>query len=492
MFRMERHLEKLHSAFEDLKLHLNVGAYSIEEVEKVSTDLLLACTASAPCRDSAVDEEFTTNYRVLFPTCEERYYNCDVLDAAFATGYGGRRSVEVNGVAHFISEDVLQAWASLTELLLRWPVSLKDFLNSSEAQTRDATRDDLQQSLMLLDETWACFEKSYISALIQVEQAGRSPLVDAIEAWKPERLEEGEDGRADSAMLNTAMAAISKLNAIANVHGKGRSDFRGALLQEARDWLHSVKAALHAQGATRTLIRLIAGGVADAFDRMQEYLQRVEPRLAHLDPELARNTCLSEQLLNFEQSWDMGERYLANAGSFRSLCAMVARLEAFREESEALAEMMEENGPELFMVLPRLVWLSALLPAGDGRHVLEEMLPEADFTHLEELWSAVSAKLHRWFRPSPGAEEEELQGVFVLFAVAGVGGAQEVLELLQEEAASDNHGDISAGEVIHTMEEMLREMESWSMQLQRRNPTEWNSLSAVLLGSLQGAASENR
>eukprot|EP00931_Biecheleriopsis_adriatica_P039485 TRINITY_DN22580_c0_g1_i2.p1 TRINITY_DN22580_c0_g1~~TRINITY_DN22580_c0_g1_i2.p1 ORF type:complete len:346 (+),score=111.56 TRINITY_DN22580_c0_g1_i2:635-1672(+) len=345
---------------------------------------------------------------------------------------------------------------------------------------------------MLLDETWACFEKSYISALIQVEQAGRSPLVDAIEAWKPERLEEGEDGRADSAMLNTAMAAISKLNAIANVHGKGRSDFRGALLQEARDWLHSVKAALHAQGATRTLIRLIAGGVADAFDRMQEYLQRVEPRLAHLDPELARNTCLSEQLLNFEQSWDMGERYLANAGSFRSLCAMVARLEAFREESEALAEMMEENGPELFMVLPRLVWLSALLPAGDGRHVLEEMLPEADFTHLEELWSAVSAKLHRWFRPSPGAEEEELQGVFVLFAVAGVGGAQEVLELLQEEAASDNHGDISAGEVIHTMEEMLREMESWSMQLQRRNPTEWNSLSAVLLGSLQGAASENR
>ncbi|CAE8588219.1 unnamed protein product, partial [Polarella glacialis] len=204
---------------------------------------------------------------------------------------------------------------------------------------------------------------------------------------------------------------------VANPRGKGRGDLQGKVLRVALDWLRRDLSELR-PGAL-ALVELVAGGVLGAFMKMQDYLWQVEPRLCEVDPALANNPGLAAHLLELEEQWDLGDRYLMDPEAFQSLLDTAASLDGFRAQSKPFASMIEECGAELFLVLPRLVWLAALQSRDGGRQVLEKMLPSVSFdtedgrcAPLQSLFTECSEALFQSLREATDVSDA-LTGVLV-------------------------------------------------------------------------------
>ncbi|CAE8648073.1 unnamed protein product, partial [Polarella glacialis] len=271
------------------------------------------------------------------------------------------------------------AWSLLAEILWNWrgatagpgrtglAAQMACFGGGRASRVSDASEgdqlSDLRAAFDMLDKAWAAFEKEYICELIFVEELARQPVRKATAEMKRLVL----DGTGAPECLDRAMLAVARLNAVANPRGKGRGDLHGQVLRSALEWQSQKdevqRCADLVQGrpeGAQAMVEIVAASVTGAFAKLQEYLVEVEHHMEHLDPSLANNPGLSQRLLEMEEQWDIGDRYLLEHDSFASLLGLASKLEAFRSESTAFAAMSEDCGAELFLVLPRLVWLLSL------------------------------------------------------------------------------------------------------------------------------------
>jgi len=442
-------------------------------------------------------DDFSANYRALFVD-KGRRYRVDVLE----TSLTAPTEICVNGEMYELSEqlrccgDMLQvACLELRAAVERWHVSVP-------------TRRELTAVLEAFDGAWATFECSYITELMSIETKARQILWRVVACELELQGAESRGGPQSSVDIERKLvSSIAHLNSVANSRCTGRDDLGYGILREARLIIGQCKLE-RSQAATPPArigaARLLADDVVESMMAIRAYLQQVGACRDHVDPHLCNNVGLVERLTDWEESWEVGARYLLHRQALEALCDIIDDLSADGEVEQALTAMCSDCDVELFLALPRILVLRfAMRPTASRRaFLLRSLLPHRfanreqrhgdeagarpDVMHsgLRELCSEYQV-VHDLLirrdkqRSRVGDEvgdacvscEHMVQRTLMLRAICGSG---------------PTGGSGCPAAVGEAVEGFMRSVERWSLELQRHCPREWNKCCAVLVRCLSG------
>lgn len=410
-------------------------------------------------------KDFNRSYATLFPD-DTRRYRCDILQAALE----GAPSMLVNGVEQSFSSDTKALAASLADV---W-AKLHAYLMKLEAPAGPWR---CLETLTRLDATWAAFEHSYVLELMAVEQACREPFESAcnlqlqlqsMEARFGVPLEGPERYRSQMLLQShqeyafvqeQLVRSISRLNALANVRGKGRADLDPRLLREALASLES---------DVKEPICCLATKVVESFEVMRQYLSEAASCMEMVDPELSRNERLLDRLEDWEECWEVASSYLLRPHRCAALCFLVRQLKKVCSTSPAFRSMCEECSAEVFLALPRLVVLLLLKDTAQGFKLLQPYFRQSASFDLVALAQQLEA-----IHDAMGEQREATNQLFVEHAICGMSEDVAVKGVL-----------VPLDAVTESIRRFTRDLERWSMALQREKASEWNSFVTVLMQCL--------
>lgn len=457
---------------------------------------------------------FTINYKALFPD-EARNYRVDVLEASveqYAVIWVNGDKFEFSAEAMRRAEALQRAWTELGTLLERWSEAAEQPRTLSRP-----TRTELRNALIALDFAWASFEHKYIAELIEIEEKARRLIVQAIEHERCLQLLEAHHGEGEALQRvpeyheeqRRLVACIARLNSVANFRRKGRDDLGVDVLDDASATLRRCDTEETRGESTEQLsaARILATDVVESFAAMREYLREVERCLERVDPHLCNNAGLVARLVDWEESWEVGARYVQHVPLLNAVCDLVAEIRSAQRLAPALTNMCDECDVELFLVLPRLIWLRFLAKPTQHTDLLKSLLPHR---FLDSTDSSSAEGSHCWdgdlsgfiekFRYAkqllvnaqpagavgvPKAPEAETVSweILVKRVVNGASGTEDAYGCLAPALREDVQ--------VH-VEEMMLELEKWSIDLQRHCPEDWNQCSAILVQCLTGGAQKQR
>jgi len=251
--------------------------------------------------------------------------------------------------------------------------------------------------------------------------------------------------------------------------------------------------AAHAVGDTAA--QVLSRDIVDSFVALRKYLRELGGCIEFVDPNLANNTGLVSRLLDWEKSWDIGRRYLMNKGMSEAICHLVAEIKRSPEIGPTLARMCEGREVELFMVLPRIMWLCFLHTPTPLVELFKVPLPhhfaEPHVINASGDWPSDPelASLRSKYNVAVSALSATLceQGM--------VSTSRSVL-MQRSVKGQDSLGveriyATMAPARIAEIEDFMRELEVRSLELQRCRPRDSNELSAVLVGCMVRCLKEN-
>jgi hypothetical protein len=443
---------------------------------------------------------FTINYRALFPD-ESRTYRVDVFEASVeqhAVIWVNGDKFEFTQEAMQRAEVLQQRWSDLDTVLKNW----------GKADGRAIKKSDLQDAMKRLDAAWASFEQKYISELIDIEEKARRLVVQAIQHEHALRRLEAAvpgsgGGREELQQLpeyceeqKRLVRCIAHLNSVANQRRKGRDDLGVDILSTAVATLQRCSAAERAGTSSEaySAARILATDVVSAFEAMRAYLREVERCLEQVDPHLCNNEGLVTRLVDWEESWEVGTRYVRHEQLLDAICELVAAVRAAQRLEPRLEAMCEECDVELFLVLPRIIWLHFLGRPERFQELVRSILPHRFGDARAGRpggWSAeLEAFLDRFRAASDllaDAHQQSSRGA----ATGSANGA--VFEVLLKRVIVGPGEDIYEGfppgrrrQAQASVEDLMHELEKWSIELQRYCPEDWNQCSAILIQCLTG------
>lgn len=448
---------------------------------------------------------FSANYRALFPD-NGRHYRVDVLEASVDQHSaiwvnGDKFELSAEAIGH--AEALQLAWAELGGLLERAHTPV--LVTAGPPVLIRPSRIELASALTSLDLAWANFEHKYIAELIAIEEQARKLIVQAVEhecrMWQLERTRGIEYYEAQKALV----ASIAHLNSVANFRRKGRDDLGADIIIAADEVLARFRD--QSLNNNREGVRLdsaaaiLAGDVVTSFDAIRAYLREVGRCLERVDPHLCNNVGLVARLVDWEESWEIGARYVRQAPLLDSICDVVSELRKAQVLAPALSSMIEGCDVELFLIVPRIIWLSFISnPFKPRAELLRNLLPHrfgalASSPLSQEIRDLIThyrttSELIGQPRPLPlGASTASSSD-----SLAPLG----VWELLIRRAVSGN-ADSHEGDYVRlpaekreaarmSVEALMKGVEKWSLELQRHCPEDWNQCSSVLIECLTGGS----
>lgn len=438
---------------------------------------------------------FTANYRALFPD-GSRHYRVDVFEASVdqhsAIWVNGDK-FELSGEAITFAETLQQAWADLGGLMQRWRTT-----RSAEvvgAVTRP-TRSEVAAGLVAMDISWAQFECKYISELIAIEEQARQFVVKAVKF--EQQLRSLPKGTPEFRKCEQSLVVcVAHLNSVANFKRKGRDDLSYNILESAREVMHRCSIN-DISGASRDAAHILASDVVSAFDAMRNYLFEVGACLERVDPHLCNNSGLVARLVDWEESWEVGLRYVQELDMFESVIQVVAEFTDAQRLVPELCAMCEDCDVELFLVLPRIVLLSFFADSSSLSRatLLKSLIPHrfgAGQKAADGSMTAATGKIDPDLIALVGRFTEAsriLQNLPPNAPLVAKGPAWEVLvkrAVLGGSEPSKVYGQLSA-QHRKVVEDLMRDIERWSLELQRHCPEDWNQFSAVLVQCLTGGS----
>lgn len=464
-------------------------------------------------------EHFTLNYRAIFD-CETRDYRADILEAGTTLVqhpviWANGESYQISDVALRCSEKVLEAWSELCELLDAF-TSLGDAPSPPQLAS-------FVSCLNNFDVAWACFECVYITELMKVQERARCLVSEAAEAERRLSLLEMAHAAAELAELHqyqaekrVLVAYVGRLNSVANFQRKGRDDLSVGILDAAVDLLSRCSSMQPAGGRALSPARVLAEQVVEAFEDVRDYLHEVQHHLDTLHLHLCENPGLVSRLVRWEETWEIGARYLHSEEVLSALCHLVPQLQRACRIAPELAEMCENRDAEFFLVLPRLVWLCLLADPAKPSELVRRLLPHRFSLRAGAPTAAVAgsppclsrrhsdpdlpaaAELARaervpWMGPELQAVTEKFWRAELLLGRALPEGGPLAWEVLARRAvvgtsaAADPYAcleEASRDEAAAAAEDLMHELEGWSMELQRHCPEDWNECINVLVQCL--------
>merc|ERR1719464_2465584 len=126
--------------------------------------------------------------------------------------------------------------------------------------------------------------------------------------------------------------------------------------------------------------------VLASYDAMRAYLSEVGTCIERVDPHLCNNVGLVARLVDWEESWEVGARYVQHAKLLNAVCDLVAEIRVAQRLVPALTAMCDECDVELFMVLPRIIWLRFLASPLQLLELLRSLLPHR-FAETKDEWA---------------------------------------------------------------------------------------------------------
>ncbi|CAK0844640.1 unnamed protein product [Prorocentrum cordatum] len=225
----------------------------------------------------------------------------------------------------------------------------------------------------------------------------------------------------------------------------------------------------------------------ESYRGLREYLVRVRKHLDKVRPQLGRNVGLVERLARWEESWDRLAFYTGKPDLMEGARLLVGFLAGSLEAAPSMQQMLDHRAPELFLVLPRLACLCLLSdPECPVAQLLRPLLPslfasDSEVDQEDDDQGPFTTAL---------AASAELEGVLdLLGGPAGHDGAWDALTRRAvagagARAAADLYPETDPGQqeaAAAAVEGLMREVEGWSMELQRHNPAAWNDLSDLLV-----------
>jgi hypothetical protein len=449
---------------------------------------------------------FPLNYRSLFPG-EARSYRADVLEASlehYNVIWVNGEKFEFSAEATRRAEELQLAWIELGSVLERW--SRFSSRTRAERQSADATsarpaRSELTHVLKALDTAWASFEERYISELVQIEAKARSLIVQAIEHEK--RLQELELQHGENTwemqqyreVLRLTVAAVARLNSVANVNRKGRDDLRVEVLLHANMRLRECSAmGAYSQDADiMHAAKILSTDVVESFNAMRHYLREVGNCLERVDPHLGNNSGLVTRLVDWEESWEVGTAYLQQQRVLQALCDAVAEIRKVQTIAPKLADMFDECDVELFLVLPRLIWIRFLANQQKQIPLLVRLLPHR-FTNATSSSPSLGPELQAFYekyclveRSLADSQVDRAVDSRALLASRVVNGADGNTDDLFSSVRGSDRANVQA-----KVEVLMHDLEAWSIELQRHCPEDWNQYSAVLVHCLRSDGEKER
>lgn len=436
---------------------------------------------------------FSANYRALFPD-DGRHYRVDILEASVdqhsAIWVNGDK-FELSAEAMIQAEGLQKAWDDLSELLDRWFQAVGE----PGSLCRPA-RTELAVVLDSFDRAWAGFENKYVSDLIHIEEQARGFIVQAVDHECRLQLLETLHERAEviSEAQLSLIRSIQRLNSVANFHRKGRDDLGADILDSAMVVLQRCAHNASSSGAgTRSAAQILSGDVVSSFTAMRGYLRGVGACLERVDPHLCNNAGLVARLVDWEESWEVGARYVREASMLDAVCDLVTEIRKVQTFVPALTAMCSDFDVELFLVLPRIVLLCFVAgPERERAELVRSLLPHR-FVGPPQ---AAALKCP----PSKPCPElvcliEQYRLTSRALASGATAGAAPGWEILVKRAVAGTweqggtrRYDASnlQSEPEKAVEILMKELERWSLELQRHCPEDWNQCSAVLVQCLLG------
>jgi hypothetical protein len=282
-------------------------------------------------------------------------------------------------------------------------------------------------------------------------------LVQAIDCERKLRLLEKSPHKSTQYkdLLQALLQRLGSLNSVANVHGKGRNDFSADVILRALE--DQASPSLQSHSLAKETAQHLCIEVLDSLGSMRQYLQDVSECLECVDPHLCKNEGLVTRLADFEQSYELGRLYMKDAETMRSLCLWVSNVQRAKSLSSDFSAMCESFDAELFLVLPRIIWLCFLAEPSLHTTALRAFLPE---------------------KFASGAE-------FAAFRSCYLALGRTMDDLLTLAVRGPSSADGACGE-------FLLQLERWSIELQRNHSSDWNQCSEVMVRCLSGSLRKHR
>jgi hypothetical protein len=425
-------------------------------------------------------EAFDVTYRRVFGA---RMYHRDILNAAFMKSirfmYVNGDTFELSNEALLLAEKLRRAWLSFLSRL-QCTRSCGTYL--------PPTRIEFTAVLRCLDESWADFERVYMTELMTVEAKVRLLVADAID--KEERLHVLEKLSAKKQLkaaqdpdfregASDLVKCLGCLNVRANVNGHGRDDLGADILLNAMAALDrcTEDGAIDGCGC-------IAVDVVKSFTVLRTFLRSLKTRLMDVSPSLHTNVGLRTRLEAWEEMWEKGARYLQD-GVFDAICDVVTQIRAAERLVPEIEDMCNDCDVEFFLALPRLVWLRFLFEPAKQIWLLKSLLPHRfqDTVGVDSFPALIGDDLGSLMDMSKHIVD--LLGHQMAFKIL-------LKRIIRRPDAGDTCDDAVPGPALPVLAALMRELEKYSMELQRHRPDEWNQFTAVIVRCLHNTCVEEK
>ncbi|CAK9015715.1 unnamed protein product [Durusdinium trenchii] len=480
-------------------------------------------TLAASLKLEPASRAYRNAFQAHFAELQQREYSVAVLEACLSLSRSG--AIWANGQKFDLNQD---AEAACFALLDQWEgllAQLDHLLPPSLEMGLPSAQDELCKLLVSLDARWAEFEHLYILEIMRVQHEAKGLVAKAMEVEEmlsqlEEKIGIDKDQSAEYEFhVGAFVGCISQLNVAANVNRKTFDELTADVWENADALL---KMCAIDPDTPLQAVRVIAQEVLQSFEELRQCLRvmrQEDPQLDDLNPQLCHNEDLVKTLMRWEEAWISGARYIQTRPVLGALCKLVPRLLRATQMCSDFASMCANFDAELFLVLPRIVWLTYFESNESLTPLISNLLPHRFVqvpVYAELRQRAGEAQLQRLRRqrsePALGeALEPELavlgtdaalrsiQSKFneVKLVLQGSTGhrnrsdSELVWNLLLQSAVSKgnfDHFDIipppKRSTVISAVEDLMLQLESWSLELQRHCAEDWNECTNVLVKCL--------
>ena len=241
------------------------------------------------------------------------------------------------------------------------------------------TRAELCRLLRSLDSTWADFEHRYIMEIVRVQHEAKGLVAKAIDVEEMLSQIEEEDSDEYQVHLGALVACISQLNVAANLNRKTFDELTSDIWENSAALLKmcSIDSETPLQA-----VRVVAQQVLLSLEEFRQCLRDMRERgLEEVNPQLCHNEDLVSSLMRWEEAWITGARYIQTRSVLAALCKLLPRLLGVSQCWASFAQMCMNFDAELFLVMPRLVWLSYFESPEGQTALISNLLPHR-FVHV--------------------------------------------------------------------------------------------------------------
>ena len=314
--------------------------------------------------DREYRKKFTKAYYLLF----EENKLC-FLSEIFDSAQENTTYIVVNEEKYFFSEEVLNygndlfvSFCALITLLMDTIKIMKDKIKSFDI---NKILENIKSCLIDFDTKWVHYEEKYINELIIIEEKARKLITDGIEIENEITKYENKSKVKGKFLINDKkynelrtklISNILKINQIANVNGKGRSDLSPEILFRAEKVLVTVS-----ENQSKGM-RNLALKIKNALYVIRQLFRKFSKNIEGVDPRLSNNKDLSKYLYYFETKFELGKIYLLDNQKYNQLLAFSQIIEIICEKYNkySIRDLIENNDPCIFVSLPSILLLKAI------------------------------------------------------------------------------------------------------------------------------------